>query len=208
MANTTVICWNVRGLNAIARRDNVRTLIGDACAHVVCLVETKLSTVNSWLIASMLGNNYREFAYVPAASTRGGILVAARFPEVELKDPTIGCYSCTVKIVPAAGDPWWLSVVYGPQEDGDKRLFLEELEAIRDHCPGPWAIIGDFNLILEEEDKNNARVNRRMMRAFRDTVATLQLLDIHLHGRRYTWSNERQSPTLVRLDRVLVSLDW
>ena len=103
MANTTVICWNVRGLNATARRDNVRTLTADVRAHIVCLVETKLSTVNHWLIASMLGNNYRDFAYVPAASTRGGILIAARFPEVELKEPTIGCYSCTVKIVPTVG---------------------------------------------------------------------------------------------------------
>lgn len=31
---------------------------------------------------------------------------------------------------------------------------------------------------------------------------------VHLHGRRYNWSNERQSPTLVRLDRALASLQW
>ena len=39
-------------------------------------------------------------------------------------------------------------------------------------------------------------------------MAKLELVDIHLHGRRYTWSNERRSPTMVRLDRALVSLDW
>jgi hypothetical protein len=39
-------------------------------------------------------------------------------------------------------------------------------------------------------------------------VADLELLDLHLHGRRYTWSNERRLPTLVRLDRALISLDW
>ena len=32
--------------------------------------------------------------------------------------------------------------------------------------------------------------------------------DLHLHGRCFTWSNERENPTLVRLDRVLVSIDW
>lgn len=36
----------------------------------------------------------------------------------------------------------------------------------------------------------------------------LELKDIHLHGRRYTWSNERENPTLVKLDRVLASVDW
>jgi hypothetical protein len=43
---------------------------------------------------------------------------------------------------------------------------------------------------------------------FRHTVQALELQDLHLHGRTFTWSNEREHPTLVRLDRVLVSLDW
>jgi hypothetical protein len=32
--------------------------------------------------------------------------------------------------------------------------------------------------------------------------------DLYLHGRMYTWSNERESPTLTRIDRALVSVDW
>lgn len=46
------------------------------------------------------------------------------------------------------------------------------------------------------------------MQMFRQCVAELQLLDVHLHGRRYTWSNERVNPTWVRHDRALVTLDW
>lgn len=34
-----------------------------------------------------------------------------------------------------------------------------------------------------------------------------ELKDVHLHG-RYTWSNEREAPTLEKLDRFLVSIDW
>lgn len=208
MDNTAILCWNVRGLNSAARRDNVHTLSSDARAQIVCLVETKLNTVNQWLIASMLGPAYRDFAYVPAAQTRGGIIVAAKSPDASLQETHIGCFSCTVRVIAQNAEPWWLTVVYGPQDEAVKTLFLEELEAIRDQCPGPWAIIGDFNLILDEADKSNARVNRRTMRRFRQTVANLQLLDIHLHGRRYTWSNERDQPTLVRLDCVLASLEW
>ena len=156
----------------------------------------------------MLGMNYIDYAYVPAANTRGGIIVAARSPDVALQEPHIGCYSATIKVLTHGADPWWLSVVYGPHDEAAKEHFLEELEAIRDQCQGPWAIIGDFNLILQNSDKNNSRINRRTMQRFRQTVAALQLLDIHLHGRRYTWSNEREQPTMVRLDRALASLDW
>jgi exonuclease III len=112
MDNTIILCWNVRGLNAAARRDNVRTPVTDARPQIVCLVQTKLSTVNQWTVASMLlGANYTDFAYVPAAATRGGILVAARMPDVALQEPTIGCYSCTVKVITAAREPWWITTV-------------------------------------------------------------------------------------------------
>jgi exonuclease III len=127
----------------------------------------------------------------------------------------IGCYLLTVVVhtdsqggAPTDGTHlWWLTIVYGPQDEGQKSLFLEELATVRDQCPRPWVVIGDFNLILDEADKNNSRINHRTMRKFRQTVAELQLLDIHLHVRRYTWSNERDDPTLVRIDGALASLD-
>lgn len=208
MDNTAILCWNVRGLNSRDRRDNVRTLVDSIRAMVVCLVETKLQTVNQWLVFSMLGMSFVDYAFVPAANTRGGVLVAARSPEVQLSEPHVGCFSVTVAVKTDSADRWWLTVVYGPQFESEKALFLEELAAIRDQCPGPWAILGDFNLILDEADNNNGRINRRTMRQFRQCVAELQLLDLHLHGRRYTWNNEREIPTWVRLDRALVTLDW
>jgi exonuclease III len=85
---------------------------------------------------------------------------------------------------------------------------MDELEAIRDACPGPCAVVGDFNLILDDTDKNNPRINRRNMSLFRRVVDSLELRDMYLHGRLYTWSNERSNPTLVKLDRLLASLDW
>ena len=161
----------------------------------------------------MLGRSFSEFAYLPASSTRGGILVAGRQSDVSFTEVLVGCYSVTISVEAASStdgvqSKWWLTAVYGPQEDGDKSIFLKELEAIRDACTGPWAVTGDFNLILNEADKNNDRIDRANLRRFRRTVASLGLQDLHLHRRCFTWSNERESPTLVRLDRMLVSVDW
>jgi hypothetical protein len=33
-------------------------------------------------------------------------------------------------------------------------------------------------------------------------------MEIALQNRRYTWSNERENPTLVRLDRVFCNHEW
>lgn len=51
MDNTTVLSWNVRDLNAQARRDNVRTLVDDIRPSIVCLQETKLDVISEFLVA-------------------------------------------------------------------------------------------------------------------------------------------------------------
>lgn len=197
MANTTILSWNVRGLNMQARRDTVRTLGDDLRPSVVCLQETKLNVITQYTVFSLLGREFVDFAYLPASETRSEILIAGRRNMVVLSDVHIGCFSVIVAVLAegsVAGDSkWWLTAVYGPQDDANKVLFMEELKAVRDACPGPWAVTGDFNLILNEEDKNNGRIDRANLRRFRRTVAPLGMHDMHLHGRCYTWSNERVS---------------
>jgi hypothetical protein len=69
-------------------------------------------------------------------------------------------------------------------------------------------LAGDFSMIYSSENKNNDNINRAMMGRFRRFVNDMELKVIPPLGRRYTWSNERSSPTLVKLDRVLCTGDW
>ena len=68
--------------------------------------------------------------------------------------------------------------------------------------------VGDFNMILHTTDKNNSLLDRRMMRKFKRFVDDNALKELFLHGRRFTWSNERERPTLTKIDRALVSMNW
>jgi endonuclease/exonuclease/phosphatase family metal-dependent hydrolase len=104
--------------------------------------------------------------------------------------------------------PWWITVVYGPQLFIDKVGFLAELLRCKDSCFGPWLICGDFNMIYQVADKRHDRVDRREMRRFKTFINQAQLQEVSLLGRRFTWSSERQRPTLERLDRCLASVDW
>jgi len=56
--------------------------------------------------------------------------------------------------------------------------------------------------------KNNKMVDRAMMGRFRRFLDDLEIKEIPLLGRKFTWSNERASPTLVRLDRAFCCLGW
>ena len=104
-------------------------------------------------------------------------------------------------------DTWTLSIVYDPTDDERKQAFVDEIISINNVTTGPWAICGDFNLILHDQDKNKPRVNRRWMNRFKAALDHNALKEIKLVGRRFTWSNEQADTTLCRLDRAFANFD-
>jgi hypothetical protein len=46
------------------------------------------------------------------------------------------------------------------------------------------------------------------MRAFQSFLDDLELAELHLHGKLYTWSNEQTHPILSRIDRVFMCSGW
>ena len=73
------------------------------------------------------------------------------------------------------------------------RFLLELRQMMQNSIPAgvALALVGDLNLITWATDKNNSRINRRCITAFRCFINELQLKDLDLHGHRYTWSNEQ-----------------
>ncbi|XP_073365560.1 uncharacterized protein [Aegilops tauschii subsp. strangulata] len=203
-----IAIWNVRGMNARARRHAIRSLLDTTGASIVCIQETKMELIYSAIVLDTLGSEFDDYTYLPADGTRGGILLVWKSRAVTITDPMFTTNAITAKVTTVTGTPWWLTVVYGPQDDADKVAFLQELRDIRAACPDPWMVCGDFNLILRDDDKNTGTVNRRLMGKFRRLTNDLALKEIYLNGRRYTWSNEQTPPTLVQLDRVLCTADW
>lgn len=203
-----LVSWNVRGLNSPAKRKALREFVDSCKPAILCIQELKLDTVDQFLIMQCCGPAYVGFSYLPAIGTRGGIILAWDSSVVNISNMV--CYTnfITGYVAPLEGAPWWLIVVYGPQEDEEKIQFLEELSARRLLCPGPWLAIGDFNLILQATDKNNANLDRRMMSKFRRFIDANGLKELFLHGRMFTWSNEREIPTLTKIDRAFISVNW
>lgn len=71
-----------------------------------------------------------------------------------------------------------------------------------------WLLLGDFNLILNAQDKNNTCLNLTLINIFRATIDNLELARIELRGRKYTWCNDQQSPTMTKIDHLFASTDW
>ena len=106
------------------------------------------------------------------------------------------------------GSWFWLTTVYGPVDDTRKDAFLAELAHAAPPSGEPWLINGDFNIIYEARDKNNLNLNQRIMGMFRTAIDRASLREIKCKNRRFTWSNEREDPTLVTIDKVFCNLEW
>lgn len=109
-----IAAWNVRGLNARARRIAIRSLLDTTSASIVCLQETKMALICSSVVLDILGSEFDDYTYLPAQGTRGGILLAWKSRAVAITDPLFTTNALTAKVTTAIGTPWWLSVVYGP----------------------------------------------------------------------------------------------
>lgn len=205
---SNILVWNARGLNNKARRDYVRDTILSSKADIICLQETKVASFSSHLLLSVCGSDFDKFLTLPAVGTRGGILIAWKGAVCQVISSRIDNFSVSVQFAGMDGMNWWFTGVYGPQEDDRKIQFLQELLDFRTLCSGPWLLTRDFNMIYQAADKNNANLNRALMGRFRRFLDDCLLKEIPLHGRKFTWSNERSSPTLVRLDRVFCCNDW
>ncbi|XP_073355452.1 uncharacterized protein [Aegilops tauschii subsp. strangulata] len=203
-----VLVWNVRGLNSPARRSTIFQAVDAAKVDIVCLQETKMEVISSDIVRQTLGNRFENFYYVPAVGTRGGILLAWDHLVVSVTNSHLTMNTITTLIKQEGLPMWWLTGVYGPQGDTEKVVSLEELRDVRGLHASPWAIVGDFNLIVNPGDKNKATTNRRMMATFRAMLNRLELKDLYLNGRRYTWSNERRDPTMEKIDHIFVTNCW
>ena len=98
--------------------------------------------------------------------------------------------------------------MYGPAQADLKSHFLSELVRVCSKEALPIIIGGDFNIIRRPDEKNNDNYNDRWLFMFNAVIDTLNLREIEMSGRKFTWANHLQNQTLEKLDRILVCTDF
>ena len=106
------------------------------------------------------------------------------------------------------GFRWALVAVYGAAQPELKPEFLADLVRICGDERLPILVAGDFNIIRRQEEKNNDNFDGRWSFMFNMIIESLDLREIDLTGRQFTWANSLPIPTYEKLDRVLTSVEW
>ena len=70
----------------------------------------------------------------------------------------------------------------------------------------PWIILGDFKLLLSQDDKHNGEtISSYEVLDFRDCCSNLRLTNLNFIGCHFTWINWK---IYSKIDRVLVNPYW
>ena len=97
--------------------------------------------------------------------------------------------------------------MYEPAQQEYKSHFLSEIVRVCSKEALPIVIGGDFNIIRRPDEKNNDNYNDRWPFMFNAVIDSLNLREIEMTGRKFTWANHLQNQTFEKLDRVLVCTD-
>ncbi|KAL4601409.1 hypothetical protein ACB092_11G271100 [Castanea dentata] len=69
-----MLSWNVRGLNNPQKREVCKNLLRERKCDIVCLQETKLSSLNSSIVRSLWGSPFLDWVALDAINTTGGFI--------------------------------------------------------------------------------------------------------------------------------------
>jgi exonuclease III len=176
---------------------------------LICLQETKLVDISSSTVRSLLRSAYENNFFLPATGTRGGILLAAHEDNLTLQHPHVTTNTISASVLDVVHNAsWMVTVVYGPQGELEKIMFIRELKEIKQAAKPQWLVLGDFNLIYKDQDKSNCRINDRLMLRFRRALNFMEVKEVELVGKQFTWSNNQQTPTMSCIDRVFCTPAW
>ncbi|XP_074305323.1 uncharacterized protein LOC141640418 [Silene latifolia] len=109
-----------------------------------------------------------------------------------------------------SGDVFWYTVVYGSNSDSERLTLWEQLNQIKDQCVKPWCICGDFNSVLDYNERLGREVIWNEIKDFRQCVEYCEVIDIVAHGSFFTWNNKQVPSTRVfsSIDRCLINIEW
>ncbi|KAL9668797.1 hypothetical protein QQ045_006337 [Rhodiola kirilowii] len=84
----------------------------------------------------------------------------------------------------------------------EKIKLWETLVDLKSFNYGEWIIGGDFNSVLAEEERSRSVFNEKDANIFQKFIQAMEVLDLPLKGRCFTWGNKNGASSL---DRFLIS---
>jgi exonuclease III len=203
------IFWNSRGLSDLAKKRFLSDTSREQNLDFIALLETCKKGFSQHSLDNFSGGRNFVWHWTAPHGRSGGILLGVNLDTMDIGSIDDGDFFIKFKLSDRKSDfKWVLVAVYGAAQPEFKESFLTELVQACTNEKLPLCLGGDFNIIRNSREKNNDRYDERWPFLFNELIDSLDLREIEMSGRKFTWANSRKIPTYERLDRVLVSTEW
>ncbi|KAJ9536546.1 hypothetical protein OSB04_un000298 [Centaurea solstitialis] len=205
--------WNIRGMNAVDKQQELRSLISNNNLHVCAVLETHLRLE---VLQSVCDRTFRRWAWVSnqAQSNHGTRIIVAwdqSVVDVMVLESHNQFMHCQIKFRDSQ-DIFLVSFVYGANRGLDRRALWSGLRQFQVLMGDrPWLAVGDFNCMLFPHDALGGASRRNSdMVDFAAFVEDVDLFDIRFSGIHHTWSQKPkdESGLLRKLDRILANTSF
>ncbi|XP_016164997.1 uncharacterized protein LOC107607576 [Arachis ipaensis] len=195
-----------RGLGGIGKLSMVKELKTKQKLNMLGLVESKMLVVTKFNVVRIWWNDAVGWEYVGSEGTSGGLVLMWDIMLFRMNN----CYKgerwlCIEGVLLKNDFPCAFCLVYGAHNRAEKLVVWEELSFIAGVCQVPICYMDDFNEVIQVEERKGQ--DRLIVSAedFKCWVQDMQLVDLPLHDRKFTWF---RGCSCSRINRVLVSVEW
>ncbi|KAL4281787.1 hypothetical protein GQ457_03G032220 [Hibiscus cannabinus] len=185
------VSWNARGLGTHKTIRALNNLMYKYKPKIVFLSETKQKMKKLEKLRKKC--KFENSFYVDPVESAGGLaLWWDNDVQISILYSDKNVIDSSISITSEA--PWFCSFIYGPPYREEKRDFWEKMSSLRENSNNPWCIMGDSNIVLNQEDKFGGN-----------------LYDLaQANWGAFTWTNLRADDDAImeRLDRIVVNSVW
>lgn len=139
---------------------------------------------------------------VDAKGKAGGLCLMRKW-DVNVEVEGFNKNLLAVKIKEALRE-WWLVGFHRPLYLAKKRKAWENLCAILESFPSPWVCLGDFNYIVNAQEKyGGVKGGTSAPNYLKEMMLDLGAIDLGYSGNKFTWAKGRWGHAAIkeRLDR-------
>ena len=203
-----ILCWNCRGLGSPQTEQELGNLIRAHSPLIVFVAETWLKKARLIYLRDKLKfEGMIEFS----REGRGGGVVIFWKKEVDFSIDTYSPNHIDVIINKGKEGEWKFIGFYGEFETSNHYISWATLRRLKTKFTLPWICAGDFNEIIQAQEKLGGRHRpSSQMEEFRDVLDEFGFQDLGYSGNKFTWCNGHGEGHTVweRLDKAVGTADW
>ncbi|XP_070038219.1 uncharacterized protein [Nicotiana tomentosiformis] len=198
-----VITWNVRGMYKLYKQKELREFIKENKASVIAIIEHRVKEYKKGQVVHKIAPTWEWFSNTsPNNKGRIWLIWDPKYAAVK-KISTHNQYIQAAISFSNTALTFYFTVIYGLHTVHDRKELWRKLREIEIRQQEPWLVMGDFNAILEVEDKVHGNmVQDHEIRDFREFLKDTGMTELQAIGRPFTWTN---SHVFSKIDRALVN---